>query len=681
MSDGPPARRFSFVRGNSVTTDNQNFYRSVAGLIQREETASAISQLSAFLDQNPTDPTALSMMASAHLRSGDTEKAVQCFEKGIEINPNSDAAHAELAFALMKSGATARAIEHFNQAVELNPEFHQPWCFLEQLQYQAANYPEAMRAVTAAEACDPLDAEYRAIQEAMRANQPGKAEQIARDMLKRQPGHPRAVYMLAHLAGTVGAHEESLKILKYGLEHHPANIMLRRAIIQALEKLGAYVPAVFEAEELTKISPDYLSWLLLSKVHGHTGDHDKSLAAAEKAAMSLEQGSHELGKIDLLRGHALKIMGRRAESEQAYRDCIKNTPSNGAGWWGLADFKNYAFSDQDKRAMETLATDETADAPQRCQAAFALAKAFENDKDDTTAFKWYKRANDMRPNVEFDPDKNDAFCDGIVTDFDTAIVAQQAKLAPKGPTPIFIVGMPRAGSTLIEQILASHSQVEGTMELSTLPNIERRISIMGGRKFKTSYPASLARFSEEDLTAFGQAYLDETAIYRTDKAYFIDKLPPNFERIGLIHKILPQAIIIDARRHPLDCGFSCYKQHFAGGHEYSYNLAHIGNYYNGYLKIMDHWHNVLPGKVMCVQYENMVQNTEATVRAVLDHVGLDFEPGCLRFFENKRAVRTASSEQVRQPIFKTGIGNWHTISEQLSPLIDSLGPDTMARFQ
>ena len=318
---------------------------------------------------------------------------------------------------------------------------------------------------------------------------------------------------------------------------------------------------------------------------------------------------------------------------------------------------------------------------QRCQAAFALAKGYDNDGDHEQAFRWYRKGNDLRPDIDFSPIKNREFCDTSIAEFDADMLASQADPKPTGPTPIFIVGMPRAGSTLIEQILASHSLIEGTMELMTLPNLERTIRIAGGKKFNKGYPQSLRKLQSKELAAFGQAYLDETAIYRSSKPYFIDKLPPNFERVGLIHKILPQAIIIDARRHPLDCGLSAYTQHFAGGHEYSYKLEHIGHYFNGYLRFMDHWDKVLPGKVKLVQYENMVRDTENSVREILDHIGVDFEESCLRFFENKRAVKTASSEQVRQPIYTASVGRWRKVSNQLEPLIDSLGEQTMSRFQ
>jgi tetratricopeptide (TPR) repeat protein len=663
-----------------MSTSNQEKYRSIAGLIKEGDVAAALEQLGAILGTTPDDATALSMLGSAQLRAGDRDRAFESFETAIAAHPESFSAHADLAFAAMKCDQSARAIKNFTRAIEINPDFYPAWGFLEKLQYEAGNYPAALLAVERAEALDPLDTDYRSMQAELTADRPAEAEKIARAMLERQPGHPRAVFVLAHLANKVGAQEEATKILKYGLEHHPANIMLRRALIQNLEKLGAYIPAVFEAEQLTKVSPDYLSWLLLSKVHGHTGAHTATLEAAEEAARYIEPDSGELGKVDLLRGHALKILGRRADSEQAYRDCIVNTPGNGAGWWGLADFKNYEFTEDDKRTMEGLARQEDADPAQRCQAAFALAKAHEVDGDDAEAFDWYKRANDLRPDINFDGDKNDAFCHRIIDGFDVDMLARRARPQRTSPTPIFIVGMPRAGSTLIEQILASHSQVEGTMELSTLPNLERRITIAGGKQFNQKYPGSLAHFGTEDLTAFGQTYLKETAMYRTDKAFFIDKLPANFERIGLTHKILPQAIIIDARRHPMDCGFSAYKQHFAGGHEYSYDLANIGRYYNSYLAIMDHFDAVLPGRIFRVQYEENVRDTEGMIRRLLDHIGLDFEPACLEFYKNKRAVRTASSEQVRQPIYTKSVAAWKRYETELTGLAKALGPATLKRF-
>jgi tetratricopeptide (TPR) repeat protein len=661
--------------------NNHNFYQSVTNLIQNNQVKHAIKELSEFLDDAPDDETALSLLSSAYMRNGDGDKAIEISKMATKKHPNSFAAHADLGFLSMKLKNDKQAISSFEKAADLNKNLYPAWAFLEKLYFDNKQYPQALKALEEAEKNDPYDGDYRKMQQSMSEGNIAKAEQIARSMLQKQPGHPRAGFMLAYIASTVEAHEQRAEILSHCLAYHPANQILRKELIKSLEELGEYKQALQEAETLVTTEKSYINYWVLSRVYGHLADHEGALKTAEKASELVSDNDEERGKVDLLRGHALKILGRREESEKAYQSCIKNTPKNGAGWWGLADLKNYKFSDDDKDVMEKLADNESAEMAQRCQAAFALAKAYENDKQSKKAFEWYKRANDLRPDIEFDPKKNKDFGEKLRSVFNHKMFKTIANLSHKAPIPIFIVGMPRAGSTLIEQILSSHSQIEGTMELPTLPKLERLIKIFGGKKFQKHYPESLQYFSVDELSNFGDSYIERTNIYRTGKSYFIDKLPPNFEKVGLIHKIMPQAIIIDARRHPMDCGYSAFKQHFAAGHEYSYKLENIGDYYNDYLLIMDHWDKVLPGKVLCVQYEDVVHKTEEMVRKILDHIGVEFEESCLRFFENKRAVKTASSEQVRQPIYTKGIGQWKPVEKELAPLIKSLGSETLARFE
>ena len=309
-----------------------------------------------------------------------------------------------------------------------------------------------------------------------------------------------------------------------------------------------------------------------------------------------------------------------------------------------------------------------------------LAKAFESENEFNESFSWYKKANNLRPNLNFNQKDHKKFCEKIIDGFDSDTLKNQAEKQDNMPTPIFIIGMPRSGSTLIEQILSSHSQIEGTMELMTLPNLERKIIISGGQNFDKKYPESFRYFNQEQLADFGKEYINQTSIYRSDKPYFIDKLPPNYERVGVIHKILPNAIIIDARRHPMACGFSIYKQHFAGGHEYSYDLSNIGFYYNCYLEVMDHFKQFISEKIFTMQYEKNIHDTEAMTRELLDHIGVEFESDCLEFFRNKRAVRTASSEQVRKPIYKGSLEEWKNYESELQPLEESLGDQTIQRF-
>lgn len=661
--------------------DKQAFYRHAAGLVQAGALDEAITRLSEHLSAEPSDETARSILGSALMRQGKTADALATFTENTSRHPASWAARADLGFAALQAGDTTLALRSFQDVVTRNPSFYLGWCELERLQFARADYSAAVHASEQAETCDPLEEPYVRLRDLMRADRRAEAEKIARQMLQQQSGHPRASFFLAHLASTVGAHEARRDILLASLERHPANIMLRRSLVEAQEAIGAYTDALNEAQTLTRIRPDFTAYWLLSRICGHVADYEGALNAAEAAAGMLTEGSEELGKVDLLRGHALKILGRRPECEAAYRACIVNTPDNGAGWWGLADLKNYHFTDTDKKAMAALAGNTALPDTQRCQAAFALARAHENDGATDKAIDWYKKANALRTDAAYTPDRHADLFARIKKSFDAATLARQADTRKlKGPTPIFVLGMPRAGSTLIEQMLASHSRIDGTMELQTLIHLERRIRIEGGRRFGKQYPESVAGFSEDELAAFGQTYLDETAIYRGSGDFFIDKMPPNFERIGLIHKILPHAIIIDARRYPVDCGYSAFKQHFAGGHDYSYDLSHIGHYYNCYLDLMDYWQQVLPSKVLTVQYEENISDTETVVRRMLAHVGVDFEEACLAFHKNKRAVKTASSEQVRQPINRKGVGVWTAFADELQPLFDSLGEATLKRF-
>mgnify|MGYP001550161468 FL=1 len=664
-----------------MANNNTLFYHAVKEQIQNGKIEDALVELEAFLEKNKDDEVALSLYGTAFLRSGNIERAFSTFKHAANTHPEVPGTHSNLAFTAMQAGQNEQAIESYENAVRLSPGLYPAWIHLGKLYFDSGNFEAALNAVEKAVQSDPLKEDFQQMQLAMRSKNFAKTEEIAHSMLAKQPNHPRAILFLALLARNAGAHEERINILNHGLGHHPANINLRQALVVALEESGKFELAAEQARLMVKIKPDYMTYWTLSRACGQAGDHEGALSSAESAASYLDVKNNELGKVDLLRGHALKILGRRAESEEAYQACIRNTRENGAGWWGLADLKTYRFSAEDKQAMEKFANKESAAPGQRCQSAFALARAYENDGEHEQAFHWYQRANALRPNLKYSPDENRVLCDKTIAEIDAEMLSTQAEPQPTGPTPIFIVGMPRAGSTLIEQILASHSQIEGTMELMNLSYVERDVETGGNRKFNKRYPASLRDFSPEELNVYGQTYLDDTAVFRESKPFFIDKLPPNFSRIGLIHKILPQAIIIDARRHPMDCGYSAYKQHFAGGHGYSYKLEHIGGYFNDYLRLMDHWDEVLPGKVKLVQYEDMVRDTETSVREILAHIGVDFEDACLRFYENTRAVKTASSEQVRQPIYTNSIGRWQSVPEQLKPLSDSLGEETMARFQ
>ncbi|TNE65837.1 MAG: sulfotransferase family protein [Alphaproteobacteria bacterium] len=664
-----------------MTESSQETYAHAMALVKGGQADAAAAILADWLAQHPDDEIAGSMLGSALLQAGKHPEALARFEKAVQQYPNSYAAWGDLAFTCMKLEKTAAAISAFRKATALNASFYQAWCFLGRLLYETDDFAGARAALKAADACDPLAPDFKALRRDMSRGDFPAAERIARSMLQRQAGHPKAAYALAHLAGKAGVHDESQKILRYAIGHFPVDIILRRALVAALEEAGDYAAADEEAAFAADLAPDeWISWFIAGRVRGHYGRYDAGLAAFDRALACPDITPDEIGRIELLRGHLLKTLGRREETVAAYRRSLKLVPYNGAAYWALADLKTYRFDDADLIGMETMIAEGSGAEPaQSCQAAFALGKAHEDAGNWDAAFAAYCTANRLRPDVAFDPDAMDHTMADFMQAFAPAMLDVTAPRGQQAVRPIFIVGLPRSGSTLVEQILASHADVEGTMELFCLPNLIRRIEAECKRRGKL-YPQGLKAFSPAELAAFGQSYLDESAIYRTGKPFFIDKLPPNFQHVGLIHKILPDAIIIDARRNPLDTGFSVFRQHFAGGHEFSYDLGHIARYFKAYLAIMDHWDRVLPGKVRLQQYEDTVADTEGAVRALLDHCGLPFDPACLRFFENRRAVRTASSEQVRQPIYRSGVGNWRHFATGLTPLIEGLGPETLVRF-
>jgi hypothetical protein len=354
-------------------------------------------------------------------------------------------------------------------------------------------------------------------------------------------------------------------------------------------------------------------------------------------------------------------------------------PGRGEAYWSLADLKNYRFSDAEIAAMQRLLSSDKRDRANEAQLNFALGTAFEQRHMYAQAFAHYARGNLLRRlDAPFDIESFERRCARIRTFFDAAFFGNKEGTGDPSPAPIFIVGLPRSGSTLVEQILASHSRVEGTMELPNILNYVARFDDMAAGR--DGYPETVGTVPVGYLGALGSRYLAETAPLRRGRERFTDKLPNNFSHVGLIQAILPRATIIDARRHPMDACFSTYKQHFAEGQAFSYDLEGLGRYYRSYLCLMDHWDAVLPGKVLHVQYEDLVADPEAHIRRLLAHCELDFEPACLSFHETQRSVRTASAEQVRQPIYTTAVGHWRHFDTELEPLRRALG-DCLERFE
>ncbi len=499
------------------------------------------------------------------------------------------------------------------------------------------------------------------------------AERLLRPHLKEKPTDIAAIRMMAELAGRLGRYGDSENLLRRALELAPGFTAARANLATVLYRQNRSAEAIEILDHLLDEEPANPSHQnLKAAALGRIGGYEEAIALY--AALLERQPGH--AKMWMSNGHVLKTVGRRDEGIAAYRRAIALAPTLGEAWWSLANLKTVKLGESDVAAMTAALEAPGLFDEDRFHLHFALGKALEDLEEAERSFVHYAEGNRLRrAAIAYDPAEIDDQVERSIALFTPAFFAARSGRGNSAPDPIFVLGMPRAGSTLIEQILASHPEIEGTMELPDIPALARKV---GGRKLRSevgAYPERLAELSADALCALGEEYLERTRVQRrTGRPFFVDKMPNNWAHAGFIHLILPHAKIVDARRHPLACGFSNFKQHFARGQGFSYDLAEFGRYYSGYIRLMRHFDEVLPGRVYRVIHERLVEAPEKEVRRLLDHLGLAFDPACLRFHENERAVRTASSEQVRRPINREGLDQWRAYERWLGPLKDALGP-------
>lgn len=489
------------------------------------------------------------------------------------------------------------------------------------------------------------------------------AEPVLKVHLKRDPFDVAAIRMLAELAARIERYRDAEALLRRALELAPEFLAARSNLATVLHRQGRSAEALEELDKLQQIDPDNLRTAnLKAAALGRVGEFDEALELYEQVLQSIDKQP----KIWMSYGHMLKTVGRQPDAVTAYRRALALNPALGEVWWSLANLKTLKFGDDDLGAMEAALDRDDIAAEDRFHLHFALGKAHEDRQQAEISFLHYDRGNALRKELlDYDAGQTRATVDHAKSLYTPGFFATRPGYGAPAPDPIFIVGMPRAGSTLIEQILSSHSMIEGTMELPDIPKLYSKARNMGG----------IARLSAADARALGDQYLRDTEVQRkSGKPFYIDKLPNNWLHTGFIRLILPNAKIIDARRHPMDCCFSNFKQHFARGQAFSYSLSDMGRYYADYVDLMDHFDAVLPGYVHRVFHERVIENLEGEVRAMLGYLGLPFEQACLDFHTNDRAVRTASSEQVRRPINRDGVDQWRPMEQWLGPLVEALGP-------
>jgi tetratricopeptide (TPR) repeat protein len=532
---------------------------------------------------------------------------------------------------------------------------------------------EAERAELDAIAASVGDPVLMRAAEALLDNDLPTAERVLRPRLAEKPTDVAAIRMMAELAGRLGRYPDAETLLRRALELAPAFAPARANLATVLYKQNRPAEAIAELDLLPKDDEGAAGQQnLKAAALGRIGSYEEAIGLYEQVLARMPGQP----KVWMSYGHTLKTVGRQQDGIAAYRRGLMLAPTLGELWWSLANLKTVKFSDEDVAAMAEALTREGLGPEDRLHLNFALGRAYEERRSYEQSFGHYAEGNRIRAAmIRYDVGEVESFVARSKALFTPAFFAARAGGGCEAPDPIFILGMPRAGSTLIEQILASHPEVEGTMELPDIPALARRLG--GGKTGSdgSAYPECLADLDPAALRALGEEYLERTRIQRkTGRPFFIDKMPNNWAHVGLIRLILPSAKIVDARRHPLDCCFSNFKQHYARGQGFSYALGHMGRYYAAYVDLMTHVGGALPDPPHLVVHERLIDDPEGEIRRLLDYLGLPFDPACLRFHENERAVRTASSEQVRRPINRAGLDQWRPYEPWLDPLKQALGP-------
>jgi len=649
--------------------------RQAHAALRAGRAASAETALRQLLSQSPGEVNCLWLLGAALLEQDRVAESIATLEGALARFPEFAHARVELARAYRRAGRPEQARTELRRVLEKMPLHHRAWLAYGDVLADLGQNTDAQIAFERARLTDPERKRVEEATAALVAGERRKSEELFRAILAADASHVAALCGLAALSLTADVPADAERLLRHALrqaEHAP---LAWRGLGAVLLAVGRLDEAEVAARRAASIEPDNPhTWTTIAAVCTRLMRPERALEAYERAA-SLQPGE---ARLRMSIGHVQKTLGRRAESEASYKAALSIDPECAESYWSLADLKSYTFTPVEIAAMKELLERQGRARSSEAQLNFALGKACEQRGQYAEAFAYYAQGNAQRRlDAPFDIEAFERRTARIRAFFDAAFFAQRAGAGDPDEAPIFIVGLPRSGSTLLEQILASHSQVEGTMELPNIITMVHELDDMAPDR--QGYPQTLSQVPGTRLGALGARYLSETALLRHGRPRFTDKLPNNFSHVGLIHAVLPNATIIDARRHPMDCCFSTFKQHFAEGQTFSYDLQDLGRYYRCYLSLMDHWDSVLPGKVLHVQYEELVRAPQENIRRLLEHCGLPFEPACLAFHETRRPVRTASAEQVRQPLYTSGIGHWRHFEKQLQPLREALG-DSLERF-
>jgi tetratricopeptide (TPR) repeat protein len=646
-------------------------------LLQQGKLNEALAAARADLRENADNVEALYVKAVAQRYLGQPASALKTLAKLKVRQPAHARACQEEGHNLRQLGQLEQAAAAYQRAVDLNHGLLASWRELAALQQRLGNQREFKMAQAEYSRLSALPSELVSVTSLIHEGKLFRAEKLCRDFLQKNPHHIEAMRLLAMLGMKLFVYDDAEFLLESCVEFAPDYWLARYDYINVLHKRQKFEKALQQARLLLDSYPDNHAFqLAFANENVAVGNFDAALEIYDQVI----EKHPGFAQPCLSRGHALKTVGRLDDAIQSYRSAYRVKADFGDAFWSLANLKTYRFTDEEIDRMLGQLDSPVISNVDRFHLCFALGAAYEARKDYARSFRCYEQGNRLKQqDVRYDADKLEAAMRRQAEVCTAELFASKAGMGGQYDDPIFIVGLPRAGSTLLEQILASHSMIDGTMEL---PNIIALAHRLNGRRFvseEARYPGILAELSAETLQRFADRFIEDTRFLRKGAAYFIDKMPNNFMHIGLIHLILPNARIIDARRHPMACCFSGFKQLFADGQEFTYGLEEIARYYKGYVRLMEHWDSVLPGRVLRVYYEHLVDNLEDQVRRLLGFLGLPFEENCLHYYQTDRSIRTPSSEQVRQPIYRGGLEQWRHFEPYLGVLKDQLAEE-IARY-
>ncbi|MEP2234497.1 MAG: sulfotransferase [Alteripontixanthobacter sp.] len=643
--------------------------KSAQQILQQGDFAGGLAQAEALLAETPEDAEALYIAAVAARYLKRPELAESYLARLHTQMPEYGRAWQEAGHLARSRGGKAAALTAFERAVRFNPALEASWRAQAELLETAGRTGEAAAAREQEQRIRSLPRELVAVTHHLHEGRVLRAEEICRHFLRSQPDHVEAMRLLAQIGVQLGILDDAEFLLESAQQFAPENIQVHLDYIDVLRRRQKFEQSRKQAEALYRrdpASPLFQSHLAIESMQ--TGDYDRAFELFDAVLAAVPGDPATLTS----RGHALKTTGQQDEAVASYRAAIDAKPGHGDAYYALANLKTYRFTDAEMNAMRGQMERADLAFMDRVHLSFALGKAYEDRKEYEPSFDFYEKGNTLkRQQTRYSADAMSEELARQVQICTPELFAAKKSSGHPAPDPIFILGLPRAGSTLLEQILASHSMIDGTLEL---PNILALAHKLRGRKAGAAqYPQVLRDLTPEQLQSMGRDFIESTRIHRRGAPYFIDKMPNNFRHIGLIQLILPNATIIDARRAPMDCCFSAFKQLFAEGQDFTYGLTEVGRYYSDYTDLMDHWDAVLPGKVLRVNHEDVLDDLEGQTRRMLEHIGVPFEEACLHFHKTDRAVRTASSEQVRRPINRSGQDAWKPYEPWLGDLKAALG--------